>query len=107
VIEETWGMSRVQVEIMPWLSRYFAAEHYEHVVLEREVRDGATVRDLLDELAAQNQEFKEVLFDAKTGRLAGHVGLILNGRFLELTGGIETRLQPGDTLRLMPGYSGG
>jgi molybdopterin converting factor small subunit len=105
--EEELGMSRVQVEVMPWLSRYFAAEGYGRVILEREVSDGATVRELLEEITTQNQEFKDVLFNTKTGKLAGHVGLILNGRFLELAGGMETQLKPGDTLRLMPGFTGG
>ena len=100
-------MSSVHLEVMPWLSRYFTAGRSERVVLEREMSDGATVRDLLEEITSQNQEFKEVLFDAKTGRLAGHISLILNGRFLELAGGLETKLRPGDTIRLMPGFSGG
>ncbi len=100
-------MSSVHVEVLPWLSRDFAPEDYGQVVLEREVDDGATVRDLLEEITSQNLEFKEVLFDPKTGILAGHVGLILNGRFLELVGGVETELKPGDTLQLMPGFTGG
>jgi len=100
-------MGSVQIEVMPWLSRYLAAEGGGRVVLEREVSAGATVRDLLEEMTSQNQEFKAVVFDAETGRLAGYVGLILNGRFLELAGGLETRLKPGDVLRLMPGFSGG
>ena len=100
-------MGSVRLEIMPWLSRYFAAERPGRVILEREVSDGATVRDLLEEIASQNEEFKEVLFDARSQRLAGHISLILNGRFLELAGGLETQLMPGDTLRLMPGFSGG
>lgn len=100
-------MSSVCLEIMPWLSHYLAAGRPGRVILEREVDDGTTVKDLLEEIASQNQAFKEVLFDARTGRLAGHVSLILNGRFLELAGGLEARLRPGDTIRLMPGFSGG
>lgn len=100
-------MSRVCLEVMPWLSRYFGVERSERAVLEREVRDGATVRDLLEEIASQNREFKEVIFDAQTGGLAGRVSLILNGRFLELSGGLDTKLRSGDTLRLMLAFGGG
>jgi molybdopterin converting factor small subunit len=100
-------MGSVSLEIMPWLSHYLAAERSGRVILEREVDDGTTVRDLLQELTAQNQAFNEVLFDAKSGKLAGHISLILNGTFLELAGGLETQLRPGDTIRLMPGFSGG
>ena len=110
-------MSHVYVEGMPWLSRYFAPGqsgpeqsgpgHSGRVVLEREMGDGATVSDLLAEVTSQSQEFGEVLFDAQTGRLTGYVTLILNGRLLELAGGLEAELKSGDTLRLMPTLAGG
>lgn len=100
-------MSRVRLEVMPWLSRYFAAERSGRVVLAREVSDGATVGDLLEEIASQSQELKDLLFDAQTGRVAGHISLILNGRFLELSGGLEAKLKDRDTLRLMAGIGGG
>ena len=100
-------MGNVRVEIMPGLSRYFAAEQMGRLVLEREVRDSATVRDLLEEIASRNREFAEALFNARTGNLASHISLILNGRFLELSGGLEVKLKPGDTLRLMLAFSGG
>ena len=97
----------VRLEIMPWLSRYFAAERSGRAILDTEVSDGATVMELLLEITSQNQEFGEVLFDAQTGRVAGYISLILNGRLLELAGGLEAELRPGDTLRLTPAFSGG
>ena len=100
-------MDRVRLEIMPGLSHYLALERPGRVVLEKEVNDGATVRDLLEEISSRNPEFKETLFDAGTGNLAVHISLILNGSFLELTGGLEARLKPGDTIRLMLAFSGG
>lgn len=105
-------MRYVYVEIMPWLSRYFAPDqsepgHSGRVVLEREISDEATVSDLLAEITSRSQEFGEVLFDAQTGRLTGYITLILNGRLLELAGGLEAELESGDTLRLMPTLAGG
>lgn len=100
-------MSTVRLEIMPWLSRYFAADRSRRAVLEAEVGDGATVLELLRGIASQNQGFGEVLFDAQTGRVAGHISLILNGRILGLAGGLEAELRPGDTLRLTPAFAGG
>ncbi|MAG35985.1 MAG: hypothetical protein CL878_07055 [Dehalococcoidia bacterium] len=100
-------MDRVRVEVMSWLSRYLDTGRPSRVILEQDVGDGTTVRQLLEEIASDNQEFREVLFDATTGRLSGHIGLILNGRFLELAGGLEAELKPGDVVRLMPGFSGG
>ena len=100
-------MGSAKIEIMPWLSRYFAPGRYGRVVLEKEVDEGATIRDLLEEIISDNQEVRKVLFEADTGRLAGYIALVLNGRFVELSGGLDTELKPGDTLRLMPGFSGG
>ena len=100
-------MGSVKIEIMPWLSRYFAPGRYGRVTMERDVDEGATIRDLLEEIISDNREVREVLFEAGTGRLAGYIALVLNGRFVELSGGLDTELKPGDTLRLMPGFSGG
>ena len=100
-------MTRVRLEIMPWLSRYFGADGSGRVILDREVRDGATVSDLLEEIASQNPELREVLFAAKNRRLPGHIILILNGRFVQLAGGLDATLRSGDTIRLMPTLGGG
>ena len=100
-------MSSVRVEVMPWLSRYFGAEHHGHVVLEREVADGTTVKELLEEISSHNREFRDVLFDSSTGRPGRYMTIVLTGRLLELTGGLETKLKPGDTILLLAALSGG
>ena len=33
--------------------------------------------------------------------------LILNGQTIELVGGLDRRLEPGDELLLLPGFAGG
>jgi hypothetical protein len=100
-------MGHVQLEIMPWLSRYFDAQRGGRVRLERAIGTDCTVRDLLQELVSENSELCEVLFDRRTGKLTPHVSVVLNGRFLELAGGLDAGLQPGDDLRLMLAMSGG
>jgi molybdopterin converting factor small subunit len=100
-------MGGVRLEILAWLSRYFGVESSGRVVLEREVTQGTTVGDLLAELISQNRELRDVCFDPQSGRPTGHVTFVLNGRFLELAGGLEAELSPGDTIRLMPTLGGG
>jgi molybdopterin converting factor small subunit len=100
-------MGHMYVEIMPWFSRYFAAEHTGRLVLTMEVGDGITVRELLDEISADNRPFRELAYDPDSHQLAGYVMLLLNGRLLELAGGMEARLKAGDTIRILPGFSGG
>ncbi len=100
-------MTSVRLEVMPWLSRYFHPERYGRAIVEEEVADGTTVRDLLEEVASRNRELREAFFDTDRGRLAGHIAIVLNGRLLELSGGLDTTLKPGETIRRMPGFSGG
>ena len=101
------GLNSVRVEVMPWLSRYFEAEGHGRIALEREIADGTTVRDLLEEISSYNQEFMDVLFDSSTGGLGRFMTIVLNGRLLELAGGLETKLKPGDTILLMAALAGG
>jgi molybdopterin converting factor small subunit len=100
-------MSCVRLEVMTGLHGYFGVESSGRVVLEREVSEGTTVGNLLEEIVSQNQGFQQVIFDGTTGGLAGHVFVILNGRLLELSGGLEAKLKEGDTIRLMAGIGGG
>lgn len=100
-------MANVRLEIMPGLRRYFDTEGEGRLVFEREVGDNATIRDLLEEIASENRELGETMFNTKTGYLSDHLSIILNGRFFELSGGMDRKLKPGDTLRLMLAFSGG
>lgn len=100
-------MGSVEVVIMPWLSRHFSPEGNERVVLECELEDGTTIRDLLEQIISDRQDVRKIVFEADTGRLAGYLALVLNGRFVELSGGLDTELKAGDSVRLMPGFSGG
>ena len=97
----------VQVEILPWLSQRLLAQHSGRLTLTQEVSEGTTVRQVLEAIAAGDKPFRELLFPADTGQLAGYIMLLLNGRLIELAGGLEAEVRPGDTLRLIPGFSGG
>ena len=97
----------VHVEVLPWLSDHISAQHVGRLTLTQEISQGATARQVLEAMAADNRRFREVVFSAKTGQPAGYIMLLLNGRLIELAGGMEAELKPGDTLRLIPGFSGG
>jgi len=100
-------MRRVRIEVMPWLSGYLVEGSTGPALLDEYVADGTRVRDLLQQLVGRKRDLEEVLFDSSKGSLAGHVVATLNGRILELAGGLETELKDGDTLRLMVGIVGG
>jgi molybdopterin converting factor small subunit len=100
-------MNHVRLEVMPWLSRYFDSEASDRVVLEKDVAEGARVVDLLNEVTCQRQELKRILFDEGSDGLVSHVVVVLNGRLLELVGGLDAKLKDGDTIRLIAGIVGG
>jgi molybdopterin converting factor small subunit len=100
------AVSTIRLEILPWLSRPFDGEGITRVVLERQVAEGATVRDLLDQLAAEYPAFGRTLYDPD-GRLAVHISIIVNDRLYELAGGLAAEVRAGDTVRLLPAFSGG
>jgi molybdopterin converting factor small subunit len=99
-------MSFIRLEILPWLSRAFDGTGATHVVQEHEVVEGSTVGELLDRLAADNSSFCSILYEPD-GKLAAHISIIINSRLFELSGGLATELHSGDTVRLLPAFSGG
>ena len=68
---------------------------------------GATVRALLEGKAAESEAFERLVYDVEGRRVREFVALILNGRVIELAGGLDRKLEPGDELLLLPGFSGG
>ncbi len=100
-------MGKVRLEILAWLSGQMSSPSSERLILEEEVKEGETVKDLLNRLAAQHQVFREFVFDVKAQELTSVVSVIYNGRLLELVQGIQTPLKDGDNLMFLPAFSGG
>lgn len=94
------------MEIMPWLSQALEAKDY-RLVLEEEVEEDETVGELLARIAARHQRFGELVLDAETGGLSGHVSLTFNGRLLELLDGLQTKMSDGDSIVIVPAFAGG
>jgi len=67
----------------------------------------ATVRTWLEENAEASEAFERLVYDTDGRRMREFVALILNGRVIELAGGLDRKLEPGDELLLLPGFSGG
>lgn len=75
-------------------------------VFEQEIAPGATVGDVLADLAQRHAEFAHKLWRAD-GRPTGLITVLLNGRSIEFLQGNATPVGPGDILSLFPPVGGG
>lgn len=78
-----------------------------HLVLEKEIEEGTTLKDLLNEIVTTHREVVEIAFDTQNQKLTGAMAIILNGRFIQLLNGLETKLSNGDVIAFIPLIVGG
>jgi molybdopterin converting factor small subunit len=103
----TGGASlRVKVEVLSWVARGLGGQRQDKAVWDEPIAAGETLGGLMDRLAERFPSFRQ-FYDPAERRLEEHVELVLNGRLYDLVGGFEARLEPGDTVLIFPGFSGG
>jgi len=69
---------------------------------------GETVRDLIDALTKRfGPQFGERVLDAKTGGVRRFVNIFINGKDIRNLQGIDTKLEEGAEVRLIPAVAGG
>ena len=94
-----------------------AATHSITVLIPRELRvlcDGSknlalfasNVRDVLNELERQHPAIHRSICD-ETGRLRRHINLFVNSSLMRERQGLETVLESGDLITILPAVSGG
>jgi len=100
-------MSEITVELIPWLSQQIQPGRSGRLVMRETLNGSETVRDLLERMARARPKFADNVFDLQSRDLREHVAAILNDRMIELLGGLDEPLKPGDTLTLIPTFQGG
>jgi len=73
---------------------------------ELHLKESATVKDLLEELAVARPAFKEAAFD-DTGALRDYVLLMVNRKRIDPTQDLSRQLEEGDELAVFPPLAGG
>jgi sulfur-carrier protein len=73
---------------------------------ELHLKESATVKDLLDEMAAIKPAFREAAFD-DTGTLRDYVLLMVNRKRIDPAQDLSRTLQEGDELAIFPPLAGG
>jgi molybdopterin converting factor small subunit len=101
-------IGKVRLEILSSLAETLDIEEtIEEVISEQETYGDRSIRGLLNRLSARYRRFGQIVFDVSTQKLTGRVTIFFNGRALELSSGLDTKLIDGDTLTFVPLIEGG
>ena len=97
----------VRVKVLPWFSEILAPGQYRSVTLEEDLPAGTSLRSLLARLAARHARFDQAIYDPHRDALHETVVITHNGRLVSPVASLDLVLQSGDTVALIPAYSGG
>ncbi|MFH0914130.1 MAG: MoaD family protein [Chloroflexota bacterium] len=70
-------------------------------------QEGATFAELLSLLMDKLPAFKEIAVDPATQRVGDQIVIMVNGRLLDLVGGLQAGLKDGDQVQIFPFLAGG
>lgn len=77
-------------------------------ILEFSSREAVTVDKVLKKLAKKyGRSFVNYVYDSETGEVRGFLQFLINGRSASTFKGLETELQDGDVLVIIPPVGGG
>jgi molybdopterin synthase sulfur carrier subunit len=74
--------------------------------LSIDLKDGSTVKDLLDDLISSRRPLKSAIFD-ESGNIREYVVLMKNRKNIKSLDGLDTKLHEGDCLAILPPVAGG
>jgi molybdopterin synthase sulfur carrier subunit len=74
--------------------------------LNVEVKEGSTVKDLLDDLILSRKRLKSAVFD-ESGKVREYVILMKNRMNIDNLAGLDTELSEGDEVAILPPVAGG
>ena len=74
--------------------------------LDVEIKDGSTVKDLLDDLILSRESLRSAVFD-ESGKVREYVILMKNRKNIDNLAGLDTELSKGDEVAILPPVAGG
>jgi len=98
---------RVRLEIVPWLTDQFGRGDSSRLLLEEDVDGAVRLGDFLASLTGKYPAIATAILDVGTGQLAEHVSIVLNDTVLGSSGALEALVRAGDSLVVLPAFSGG
>lgn len=106
-------MKAVRLELCKWETKMFihvrSFASFRDILgkeLDVELKDGSTVKDLLDDLTSTRQRLRSAVFD-ESGKVREYVILMKNKKNIESLSGLDTELAEGDEVAILPPVAGG
>ncbi len=100
-------MVKAQLKITPSLSSIVRAKAGEWFVLEKELAARTTLGDLLAELASKYADFRKMVYDPQTRKVGEQINIAINRNLLPPEEAVNHVLEDGDSIILLPAYTGG
>ena len=97
----------VSVELLPWLPKLIGQDEGRKALLRIEHVAGETVASFLRRLSAAYPGLGADLWDPAKNELRMPIEVAVNGSVLGIHHHLDSPLQPGDEIILLPQYQGG
>ena len=95
----------VSVELTSWATKFVGADGVGRKVFEEPYRPGATVRSVLEGLTARYPELAAHVWSGR--ELGEHLEVLVNDAVLGVAYELDSEVKPGDTIGLLPQFTGG
>ena len=93
----------VSVDIVGYARSLFSRPHYTF-----DAKPGLTLKSLMEQLSKfAGPDFKKRIYDGATGSMNEHIAVFINAREARSLRGLETPLNDGDVVTILPPMAGG
>ncbi len=99
-------MAIVKLEVFGWVAAECRRSQRGNLLADEKVEDGASVGDVLRQIAQKDLCFRNAVFTGNMVFKSG-ISVVLNGRILGQPTFLESKVKNGDTVMLLPAIDGG
>jgi len=96
-----------KVRLQFWMAGSPGGAQSGTVMMEEEIREGESLRSLLNRLAGRLPQLAGPIFDPETQSLSSEVAVLINDHLDHFSHGLETKLKNGDRILIFPYLAGG
>jgi len=100
-------MEMGKVRLQFWMAGSPGGAQSGTVMMEEEIREGESLRSLLNRLAGRLPQLAGPIFDPETQSLSSEVAVLINDHLDHFSQGLETKLKNGDRIFIFPYLAGG